>query len=321
MNKQLEQNREYNAIHDRDIKISIIICSIKPERCKRTLFDISKTIGIEYETIVFDNREYNWGICKVYNYCAENAVSSYLCFMHEDVYIETKNWGRIIVDFMEKIIDCGVIGFAGGLEAKRNFSWWWSGEKIMNINDSYIGKNDEYFKFNFKNHHYINPRNEAYSQVLCIDGLCQFVNKSVWKEIKFDEKNFTGFHFYDNDFSFAVAQKYKNYVLLNIDIYHDSSGTISKEYIENMFVFQTKWKKKLPLYLENSIKKKSKLDTMHSELKEMVEIFNYCKEKNIRKKYIEQIGKINGRLIIPIFFIYYFLKKICEKIINILKKI
>jgi hypothetical protein len=308
--------------HGGDKKISIIICSIDQKRCEKTLLDISRNIGVEYETIVFDNTESNWGICKVYNHCAEKATSPCLCFMHEDVLIETKTWGKIIVDFMEKKHDCGVIGFAGGLQANRNFWGWGAGENRINVNDGLTGRNDTYWKLNYKKHLYANPENELYSQVLCIDGLCHFVKKSVWGEIKYDEKNFSGFHFYDNDFSFAVAQKYKNYVLLNIDIFHDSSGSMDKEYIENIFVFQNKWDKKLPLYLENSVTKKSRLKMMHSELREMVEIYKLCKKKNVKiKKYIEQMCKINGTYIIPIFYIYYLIKKICVKIISILEKI
>ncbi|GMO25754.1 MAG: hypothetical protein Pg6A_13090 [Termitinemataceae bacterium] len=222
---------------------------------------------------------------------------------------------------MEKAPDCGVIGFAGGLDAKRNFLWW-EGEGRINLSDGLTGKNDEYWKFNYRNHKYKNPKNEMYSQVVCIDGLCQFVKKSVWAEIKYDEESFDGFHFYDSDFSFAVAQKYKNYVLLNMDVFHDSMGIINSEYIEKIFIFQNKWNKKLPLYLENSITKISRLKIIRSELRVMVEIYNLCKINDIKiKKYIRQIGKINGKYFILIFCLYYWTKKICGKIINILEKI
>jgi hypothetical protein len=303
-------------------KISVIICSINPERCEKTLRDISKNIGTEYETIVFDNREYNWGICKVYNHCAEKAASPYLCFMHEDVYIETKGWGTGIIDFMEKTPDCGVVGFAGSPEARKNFCWWWSGEKIMNINHGLTGKNDAYWKFNYKYHRYINPENEAYSQAVCIDGMFHFVKKTVWSEIRYDEKLFTGFHFYDSDFSFAAAQKYKNYILLNMDVFHDSTGSINSGYIENIFSFQNKWNKNLPLNLKYAGTKAPRLKMLHAELREMVEIYDLCKEQNVKiKKYIRQMGKINGIYMIPVFYMYYWTRVICGKIIKQLERI
>jgi hypothetical protein len=302
------------------VKITIIICSRKPERCKKTLDDISKTIGESYETIVFDNREQNWGICKVYNYCAEKANSPYLCFMHEDFFIETKNWGKDIIDFIEKTPDCGVIGFAGGLRAGKNFSSWWAGENIMNINDGLIEKGDVHCKCNYKNHHYINPKNEVFSEVLCIDGAFQFVKKSIWAEIKYDEENFNGFHLYDVDFSFAAAQIYKNYVFLNMNIFHDSPGSINIEYIENMFIFQNKWNKKLPCYLNFSLIKISKLKKIRDEFKELISIYNLCKNHKYSIKYFNiQIIKINSIYFIPIFYFYYIIKKITKKIINILE--
>ncbi|GHV56399.1 hypothetical protein FACS1894182_02850 [Bacteroidia bacterium] len=311
-----------SAILDGTTEITIIICSVKPERCEKALENISKTIGVNYEAFVFDNRELNWGICKVYNQCAEKANSPIVCFMHEDVSIETKNWGKIIIDFIEKTPDCGIVGFAGGLEVEKNFIWWWYGAKRMNVNDELTDKKDAYWKFNYKNHHYINPQNEACAQVLCVDGIFQLVKKTVWSEIKYDEKSYNGFHFYDVDFSLAVAQKYKNYVLLNMDVFHDSSGSIDKEYIKNMFIFQNKWNKKLPCYLDSSFNKPSKSKIIRSELRQMIEICELCKKNRIKTgKFLKQIGNMNGILMIPVFYIYYWNKKITGKIINLLEKI
>jgi hypothetical protein len=226
--------------------ISIIICSINPERCEEILKNISETIGIDYETIIFDNRRENWGICRVYNHCAEKAKYPFLCFVHEDILFGTKNWGKTIIDFIAETPDCGVIGFAGGFQAQKNFSSWWAGETRKNVWDGYNGKNGTYLKINYRNHRYSNPDGEPSSQVICIDGLFQFVRKSIWEEIKYDEITFLGFHFYDVDFSLGASEKYNNYVLLNIDVFHDSEGHTNAEYIKNMFIFQKKWNKKLP---------------------------------------------------------------------------
>jgi hypothetical protein len=226
--------------------ISIIICSIHPERCEKVLKNISETIGIGYETIVFDNRKEDWGICRVYNHCAEKAKYPFLCFIHEDILFGTQNWGKIIIDFMEKTPDCGVVGFAGGFQAQKNFSSWWAGETRKNVWDGYNGKNDVYLKISYRNHRYSNPDGKSACQVLCIDGLFQFVRKSVWEEIKYDEMTFLGFHFYDTDFTLSVSERYNNYVLLDFDVFHDSEGHINTEYVKEMFIFQEKWNKKLP---------------------------------------------------------------------------
>ena len=52
--------------------ISIIVCSINPDAAEKLKQNIAATIGrVEYEVIVFDNRTSGYGICKVYNSCAE----------------------------------------------------------------------------------------------------------------------------------------------------------------------------------------------------------------------------------------------------------
>jgi glycosyltransferase involved in cell wall biosynthesis len=326
-------------------KLSIIICSINPERAAKALLDIEKTIGIEYETIVFDNREPHWGICKVYNYCAAKAQGAYLCFMHEDVAIETRDWGKIICGFLEKTPDCGVIGFAGGLAANRNFSGWGGyGDGVGNVFHVSAGKFDAADTVDtalnpvFTIHYYSNPEYKVYSQALCVDGLFQCVKKSIWAEIQYDERTFSGFHFYDTDFSFAVSQKYTNYVFLNINVLHDSLGFMNKSYIENMFVFQKKWKNKLPYYMIKQagkpeilyMKKKGavkprillRLKMTRSELRELISIYTLCKKEAVaRSAFIKQAAAINGFFFVLLFYVYYGLRKITSLLIRFLEKI
>lgn len=83
------------------------------------------------------------------------------------------------------------------------------------------------------------------------------MRKEIWKEIKYDEINFQRFHFYDADFTFSAAQRYKNFVYLNGDVYHYSAGKVNKDFCGSMLAFQKKWKYRLPctLYKENRLKK------------------------------------------------------------------
>lgn len=306
------------VINNKVSELAIIICSIKPERCEETLKNIAETIGIGYQTIVFDNREHQWGICKVYNHCAKNTTLPYLCFMHEDVLFGTNNWGKLMVDFMKITSKCGVIGFAGGLQAQRNLSGWWSGEKRINVVEGRTEKNTDCRKLDYKNHLYFNPDNEKISEVVCIDGLFHLVKRSIWEEKRFDDINFTGFHFYDVDFSLSVAQKYKNYVFLNIDVFHDSQGDINTEYVKNMWIFQHKWNGILPYHL----KSKSKFQLLRSELRETVSINAYCKKLSIKQiEYFKHLCKINSVGFILLAGCYLVYKRLLEKTINIRTKI
>ena len=63
--------------------ISVIICSVKPSQVSRLEKNIAETIGnVEYEVIAFDNRNTHYGLCEIYNLCAEKSRYDNLCFAH-----------------------------------------------------------------------------------------------------------------------------------------------------------------------------------------------------------------------------------------------
>ena len=279
--------------------ISIITCSIKPDVCKRMLDSVSKTVGAEYETVVFDNREKQYGICKVYNEAAKNAKGDYLCFVHEDIEIKTNGWGKTLIEFVNKTENCGIIGLAGGHYAPRNFISWCPDVKAisMKIYDPLLSGNQELI---FK---YYNPTNEVFSKAICLDGVFLFAKKELWQENNFDERIFKGFHFYDADFSFAIAQKYQNYVYLGMDVYHFSEGNMDSTYCENMYLFQKKWKNKLPYCLPGY-----KI-SFWDELRKANDVFLLNRKNGLPKiETYKRIYKINA-----ILFLILFLAKQCKK--------
>ena len=64
--------------------LSIIICSISPERLQEISQNIHATIGVEHEIIAIDNREKCWSIARAYNEGARQARYPYLFFVHEE---------------------------------------------------------------------------------------------------------------------------------------------------------------------------------------------------------------------------------------------
>ena len=224
--------------------ISIITCSIKPEMCEAMVKSISETIEYEHEFIIVDNRGKDHGLCKVYNEAANQAKGEFLCFVHEDVIIKTKNWGIELVKFARENKECGVIGVAGGKYACKNFSSWWVNDRVVKIlhdSNKLRSYREEHLIFQ-----YVNPQNETFSEAVCIDGLFMFVKSDICKNNKFDEKTFKGFHHYDADFTLSIAQKYRNYVYFGMDVCHFSGGDTNKSFYENVYIFQKKWKKILP---------------------------------------------------------------------------
>ena len=280
--------------------ISIITCSIKPDICKEMLESVNKTIGAEYEAIVFDNRERKYGICKAYNEAAQKSKGDYLCFVHEDILFRTNNWGRELINFTKHNYDCGVISVAGSKRAFRNFFYWCDDNRssLINIYQSKNKKNN--YSENSLLHSYINPNNEIFSKAVCLDGLFLFVKKNIWEDNKFDEDTFNGFHFYDADFTFSVSQKFQNYVYFGINICHFSKGNFDRTYFENMYKFQKKWKNKLPYCLSGY------RVSFQEELETAQMIYSHYRVNKLsRIECLKMFYEING-----IIFSFIFLLKI-----------
>lgn len=285
--------------------ISIIICSINPTLCNTLGKNIENTIGIAHEIIIFDNRDKNWAISKVYNHCAEQAKFDFLCFIHEDILFLTNNWGDILTSFADKTKNCGLIGFAGGRYVPRNFVTWGRlnrHNKREHIIQKYKNENEELID--------INPDNEQFARTITLDGVFLFVKKSIWENIRFDEEKFNAFHFYDADFSFAVAQHFENYVCALIDIKHMSIGTLNMNYCDSIITFRDKWKSKIPM----SLSALSKISRIKEELNSAnFTITLFRKNKFSTKEIYKMIRKYNSVVFIFILLIY-------RQIINVPQK-
>lgn len=221
--------------------ISIVICSASPDFQKQVIENFERTIGCEHEFIVFDNRVHRYGLCKVYNLCAEKARYPYLCFAHEDVIIATRDWGKKLVAHFERDKSIGAIGVAGiGLVSERlkpSTPRAGSFFRVKHI-DKRTGRRADIWRPNGV---------EGLFRVATIDGQFIFTTQRVWSEHRFDEARFTHFHLYDLDFSMQVNQRYKVMATTEIDITHFSFGTYDATHRAFYATFIEKWKDRLPL--------------------------------------------------------------------------
>ena len=224
--------------------ISIIICSVDKQLLDKLVLNIRETIGVEFEIISTDNSIDKLGICKIYNESAVNAKFPILCFMHEDISIDTKNWGGLVVNYLADK-QTGMLGVAGG-DTKSSVPSPWAVSAISNeIN---IVQHD---KFNKKPARHIvisNPeKTGTLKQVVTLDGVWLCTKKEVFDQFRFDERTYTGFHGYDIDFSLQVNSKYKLYVVFEILINHYSEGTPDMRWLESTILVSKKWKRDLPV--------------------------------------------------------------------------
>ncbi len=220
--------------------LSIIICSVSPDFRKQVVENLSQTVGCEHEFIVFDNRESRYGLCKVYNLCAQQAKYPYLCFAHEDILIATKDWGRKLIAHIENDSAIGAIGVAGiGFVSERRKPSTPRAAAFFRVKhiDKRTGRRADIWRPKGK---------EGLFQVATIDGQFILTTKKVWREFAFDEERFTHFHLYDLDFSMQVGTRYKVMASTELDITHFSFGTYNETHREFYLKFIEKWQHRLP---------------------------------------------------------------------------
>ena len=221
--------------------ISIIVCSIDPQKAAALRKNVEATIGVAFELIAVDNRDTGNGICHVYNEAATRAQYDTLCFLHEDIEFVTQNWGQVIAS---KASDehCGVIGFAGSTVKLQRTTAWNTARRYMRCNYIQYMRGRDHLKS-------VNPENKEFSRVVTLDGMALCMHRRVWQSIRFDEKRLTGFHCYDLDITIAAAAKgFANYVCHTVLLKHYSTGAYSKGWYEAMELLHAKWHDTLPLY-------------------------------------------------------------------------
>ena len=201
--------------------VSIVICSVSPIYLAALIKNINQTIGLPFQVIAIDNSINKFGICKVYNQGAEQAIYETLCFVHEDVEFATQNWGNIIVQHLnDKKV--GLIGLAGG-DAKSSVPSSWSIPVVSNqINIFQHSKDKSKAAKHIVETHIPNSIKQ---QVVALDGVFLCTRKDVFANFRFDEDNFKGFHGYDIDYSLQVNTQYQVFVIFDIVVHHFSEGT------------------------------------------------------------------------------------------------
>ncbi|GAB3531509.1 hypothetical protein GCM10027443_13850 [Pontibacter brevis] len=225
--------------------ISLIICSRAESLSSELENNIRCTIGVPYEIVFINNKDNFYSILSAYNKGAEQSLYDLLCFMHDDIYYETSDWGNTIVKSLSNNLT-GLIGVAGAKVKTRNYSPWW----VSNFYDA-----KEFLRYNIIQyrkgewmHECHNPENTKLAEVVVVDGVWFCCRKDVWERTRFDEINLKGFHFYDLDYSLGVAsQGLKNYVTYDILFKHASAGRLEQSWLVIAEQFHKKWEKNLPV--------------------------------------------------------------------------
>lgn len=228
--------------------ISIIFCSISPERYAKCADNIKETIGIPVELVRIDNRLHQWSIARAYNEGAKMSTSDCLLFLHEDVKFEHYGWGQPLIDKLKEP-STGVVGFIGSKNFVDAVSPWCPTGRyyghVLSSKDNHI----EVMRY----HSLDEDHTEQFIHVVVVDGLGMAVRKGVWLDHPFDEEMLTGFHCYDIDFSLSIAAAgYENYAY-TWGIMHFSHGSYDEKWLETTYkLLVNKWHPMLPISVNDS---------------------------------------------------------------------
>jgi hypothetical protein len=225
---------------------SIIICSIHPPQLEQLRANIADTIGQPYELLVWDNREAKKGLCEVYNMLAAKAVYPYLCFVHEDIIMSSRQWGSRLINTFEQNESLGLIGISGSKYKSKTLSGTATGmleyDYLEILHRNAKQENIELFS---------NPSGSDLEHTVTLDGVFLITRKTVWQEIPFDEKMLKGFHLYDLDFSFRVQQKHRISVLYDMGLTHlTEGGSFGDQWLDDTIRWHQKYKKDLPVFVD-----------------------------------------------------------------------
>jgi GT2 family glycosyltransferase len=231
--------------------LSIIICSKQADISDSLKSNIKETIGVPYELIVIDNSRNEYSIFEAYNEGVKKASYQFLCFMHEDVWYHSPDWGKSVINHLSDT-KIGLIGLAGAYYLLSTPSCWSSAKHLyMNvIQGNPINQTTKYCNV-FED-----------KEVISVDGFWFCSRKDVFKNVSFDTLTYSGFHFYDMDISLQIHKKgYQIYVIADIIVEHQSNGSQNSQWIESAYIFYNKWEGQLPacIYPDFKISKRNKM--------------------------------------------------------------
>ena len=203
-----------------------------------------KSSGLHKHIEVIEIINNGESLTKAYNRGLKEAKNDIVVFCHDDIKIETKQWGKKLIKLFDKHPDYGIIGVAGTKSLSETGRWWddrsamFGRVKHTNDGKSWLSS-------------YSNDLGEKIEETIVVDGVWFAVNKNNLKK-DFDE-SVKGFHFYDVSFCFQNRlEGVKVGVTTKIRINHMSIGQTNEQWEENRKIFAEKYKEELPIRIKET---------------------------------------------------------------------
>lgn len=232
--------------------ITIVYCTkeSKPEHKEHLI----KSSGMHKHVEVIEIINNGESLTSAYNRGLEQAKYDIVVFCHDDIEIETKQWGKKLIKQYERNEDYGIIGVAGTKHMSES-GMWWENKKTMYGRVKHTKDGKSWLST------YSSDLGNDIEEVVTIDGVFFTCHKKRIKN-NFDER-VTGFHFYDVSFSFSNhIEGVKIGVITNIRINHKSIGETNDQWEENRVKFIETYKANLPTKLKRVFRKNEKIKVL-----------------------------------------------------------
>ena len=224
--------------------ISIVYCT--RETNPKHKEHLIKTSGLHKNVEVIEIVNNGESLTSAYNRGYKQSKYDIVVFCHDDILVETKQWGKKLKKHFDEDVSYGIIGVAGSKYMPLSGKWWEKPKTMYGkVKHTHNGKSwlSEYSA----------DLGVGVEDVVNVDGLFFAVNKH---RIIDNQKPFSddveGFHFYDVDLCFKNFISNVNIgVVTNIRINHMSIGETNQEWENNRIKFIEKFKDKLPQKVED----------------------------------------------------------------------
>jgi len=242
--------------------ITVVYCTKEPNQ--KHIDHIIKSSGLHkhIEVIEIVNNSdsaspfYNGGLSltKAYNQGLKQAKNDIVVFCHDDIEIETKQWGNKLLKQFERNPDYGIIGVAGSKYMPESGKWWEDQKKMYGrVKHTQDGKS--WLSA------YSDDLGQELEEVVVVDGVFFAVDKTKIKQ-NFNEK-VEGFHFYDVTFSFEnYLSGVKVGVSTIVRVNHKSIGITNDEWEKNRAAFAHDYAPQLPRTIKRVLRKGEKLNVL-----------------------------------------------------------
>jgi len=232
--------------------ITVIYCTRESNPIHKE--HLIKSSGLHKHIEVIEIINQGESLTKSYNRGLNQAKYDKVVFCHDDLIIETKQWGSKLIKMFDKNPDFGIIGVAGSKNMPSSGQWWENRNKMYGrVQHTHEGKSWL--------SSYSNDLGQNLEEVVVVDGVWFAIDKTKIKKT-FNE-NVEGFHFYDITFSFEnYLEGVKIGVTTAIRINHKSIGMTNESWNINRQNFCETFKEKLPVDIKRVLHKNEKLKIM-----------------------------------------------------------